>query len=238
MSTNIEKKYGVILADPNWQYKTWGKATGHGRSAESYYATASNNTLAALPVAQYAAADCVLFGWATGPKLPECIAVYESWGFKYKTIGFSWVKLRKGTKKERETGALAQIPALDEHSWFNGNGHYTMANVELCLILTRGKPHRLVKNIRQLVVAPHPGEHSRKPDIYDRIERLFPGPYLELYARQKREGWDVWGNQVESDIDMVQPYEPYEPEMAAFRAQKMAERQARRSARQGGRDGR
>ena len=75
-------------------------------------------------------------------------------------------------------------------------GYWTRSNSEVCLLATRGNPKRIGTNVRQAIIAPR-REHSRKPDgIHGRIERLVAGPYLELFARQQRPGWDVWGNEV------------------------------------------
>lgn len=76
-------------------------------------------------------------------------------------------------------------------------GYWTRSNSEVCLLATRGKPKRSNADVRQAIIAPR-REHSRKPDgIHERIERLVAGPYLELFARQRRPGWDCWGNEVE-----------------------------------------
>jgi N6-adenosine-specific RNA methylase IME4 len=76
-------------------------------------------------------------------------------------------------------------------------GYWTRANTEPCLLATRGRPKRLNADVRQAIIEPR-REHSRKPDgIHKRIERLVAGPYLELFARQQRPGWDVWGNEVD-----------------------------------------
>ena len=111
----------------------------------------------------------------------------EAWGFTYKTIGFSWVKSNKN-------GEGFKI----------GMGFYTRANVELCLLGVRGKMPVMARDVRQVIYAP-PREHSRKPDeVYERIERLYPGmSYLELFARQRWQGWSAWGNEVNSDIDLA-----------------------------------
>jgi N6-adenosine-specific RNA methylase IME4 len=175
------RKYGVIYADPPWLFRTWS-AKGTGRSAVSHYDCLDFPTLAALPVAQLAADDCVLFLWATNPSLPRALELIHAWGFEYKTLGFCWVKLNK-------------TPKHDAH-FFVGMGYWTRANPELCLLATRGKPPRQAKDVRCLVVDPR-REHSRKPDcIRERIERLVPGPYVELFARETKKGWDCWGNQV------------------------------------------
>lgn len=221
----------VIYADNPWKFRAYGKATGHGRSAESHYPTVRDELLMSMNVGQFAADDSVLLGWVVSPKLPDCIRVYESWGFQFVTVAFAWAKVRKGRKKEREAGALAHIPAMDEKSWHVGMGYYTRANMELCLLFKRGKPKRLSKSVRQLVAAPIT-EHSEKPPLYDRIEELFAGPYLELFARERHPGWLSWGNMVPGGTDLpelVLPPDPDEAVLSVIRAQKAAERLVRRS---------
>jgi len=82
---------------------------------------------------------------------------------------------------------------------FTGMGYHTRANTEPCLLATRGSPLRLANDVHQVVMAPRIGEHSAKPEeVAQRIERLYPGPYLELFARKPREGWTTWGNEVDA----------------------------------------
>ncbi len=172
-------KYCAILADPPWHYEVWSEDTGAGRSASLHYPTMSREEILALPVADVVADDCCLFLWVTWPCLLDGLAVIEAWGFEYKTLGFDWVKTNANNS------GLA---------W--GMGYYTRANPEPCLIATRGTPRRLNADVHSVIVAPR-REHSRKPDeVHDRIERLMPGPYLELFGRQERPGWAVWGNEV------------------------------------------
>lgn len=172
-------KFKVIYADPAWRFKVWSRDTGMGRSADSHYQTMTLDAIKQLPVRDIADKDCALFLWATMPMLPEAIEVGKAWGFKYTTAGFAWAKTTKTGK------------------WHIGMGYYTRANVELCLLFTRGRVPRLSKAVRQLVVAPV-REHSRKPDeIYERIEALFPGAYCELFARNPRNGWTALGNGID-----------------------------------------
>ncbi len=176
------RKYGLIYADPPWIFATYSER-GKGRSAEAHYGCMSVDDLCALPVADWAAQDCVLLMWATDPLLPTALKVIEAWGFKYKTVGFYWAKLKKSAPRLW----------IRESDFFTGLGFWTRANVEPCLLATRGHPKRLGKGVRRLVVAPR-REHSRKPDeMYGRIEALAPGPYLEMFARATRPGWDNWG---------------------------------------------
>ena len=127
-----------------------------------------------MNIAQYAERDCALFLWTTDTHLPQALDLIKAWGFEYKTVAFTWAKT---TKKEK---------------WHFGCGYWTRANPEQCWLATRGHPPRLAKNVRQLIVSPV-REHSRKPDeIYERIEQLVPGPYLELFARcTPPPGWDA-----------------------------------------------
>jgi N6-adenosine-specific RNA methylase IME4 len=180
-SLRTRRKYGVIYADPAWSFSNWS-AKGTGRNASSHYDVLDFAALAALPVADLAADDCVLFLWATDPLLPKALELITAWGFTYKTVGFYWVKLNKQARS-----------GVD---YFTGLGYWTRANPELCLLATRGSPPRLNKDVRRLVVWQR-REHSRKPDcVRDRIERLVAGPYLELFTRETKVGWDCWGDQV------------------------------------------
>ncbi len=189
-------KFAAILADPPWAFRVWSKDTGQGRSAEAHYPTMSLANICNLSVSTLAAKDCALFMWATMPTLPEALQVITAWGFKYKTVAFTWAKLNK-----KAVGRYTE-PRLDAN-WFCGMGYWTRANTELCLLATRGHPKRISKKVRQLLIAPI-REHSQKPDEqYERIEQLVHGPYLELFARQRREGWAAWGNEIVLDDDQL-----------------------------------
>lgn len=179
--------FGAIYADPPWSFRVWNKDTGNGRSAESHYCTMSMDEIAALPVADLAAEDCVLFMWACWPSLPEALGIIEAWGFTYKTCGFDWMKAHAGQIEMFRDDGDVQV----------GMGYWTRANTEPCLLATRGKPKRLNADVRQGILEPR-RQHSRKPDcVPGRIERLVTGPYLELFARTQRPGWTVWGNQTD-----------------------------------------
>jgi N6-adenosine-specific RNA methylase IME4 len=176
--------FGVILADPPWRFKAWsGKGTA--RAADNHYNTMSMNEIASLPVGELAADDCALFLWACWPSINDAMKIIDAWGFKYKTCAFCWLKA--------DTYRLFS----DEATPFAGLGYWTRANSEPCLLATRGRPRRLSASVRQGIISPR-REHSRKPDeIYGRINKLVSGPYIELFSRQRREGWSVWGNEVE-----------------------------------------
>jgi N6-adenosine-specific RNA methylase IME4 len=173
----MQNKYGAIYADPPWPFRNWS-AKGTGRNAISHYACLGFEALTALPIAGLAAEDCALFLWAVDPLLDKAIELIRAWGFEYKTVAFYWVK--QNSKSE---------------GFFTGLGYWTRANPEQCLLATRGRPKRRGRNVRKLIIEPR-REHSRKPDeVRDRIERLVPGPYLELFARHTKPGWDCWGDQ-------------------------------------------
>lgn len=179
------KKYNIIYADPPWQYKVYSKK-GLGRSAESHYPTMSLEDIQALPVRDLAAADCVLFMWTTIPLLKDCFSVMRAWGFTYKTVTFVWIK------KNRKSDSL-----------FWGMGHWTRANAELCMLVTIGHPKRRSAAVHQVIMS-HIEEHSKKPEEarHRIIELVGDLPRIELFARQKTDGWDAWGNEVICDITL------------------------------------
>ena len=183
----MEKKYNVIYADPPWSYKVWSKK-GAGRSAESHYPTMSIEAIKALPVSRIAAGDCALFLWITFPMLREGWAVMDAWGFTFKTVAFVW------GKQCRKSDNI-----------FTGMGYWTRANAEICLLATRGHPKRAARDVKQVILS-HVEEHSKKPDeARHRIETLMGDvPRIELFARQATPGWDVWGNEVASDIQLAE----------------------------------
>jgi N6-adenosine-specific RNA methylase IME4 len=179
------KKYGVIYADPPWQFKSYsGKVSG--RSVENHYPTMSLDDIKKLPIDNIAHEDCALFLWVTFPRLADGLEVLKAWGFEYKTTAFVWVK------QNRKSDSL-----------FLGMGYWTRSNAEICLLGTKGRPRRVNSGVRQVVIS-HVEEHSRKPsEVHERITRLMGDvPKIELFARRKTEGFDIWGNEVESDIEM------------------------------------
>ena len=160
---------------------------GKGHSAENHYKTMNINDICKLPIERITDENCILFLWVTFPCLLEGLKAMKEWGFNYKTCGFTWVKRNKKSD-----------------SWFFGLGYWTRANAEICLIGTKGRIKRISKCIPQIVDT-HIEEHSKKPAVIrDRIVELVGDlPRIELFARQKVNGWDVWGNEVESDIDLI-----------------------------------
>lgn len=204
--------FACILADPPWRFSTYS-AKGRGRCPdgipatdarryyrngqrhnrpERHYPTMTLEEIKALPVASVAAKDCVLLLWAVDPMIPQAIALGQHWGFTYKTVGFVWAKERRVTSSR---GDAFDHP--DEKRFPMGTGYWTRANPEQCLLFTRGSPKRVSAAVRKLLIAPR-REHSRKPDEqYERIEALVSGPYLELFARTTRPGWESWGNETD-----------------------------------------
>jgi len=178
----MTKKYQIIYADPPWAYRNMGNIQA---TANSHYSTMSNKDICNLPVESIADDNSILFLWATFPKIQEALDVIKAWGFEYKTIGFNWIKKNKNGSN------------------FFGVGWYTKSNSEVCLIGTKGKSPKVSNSVSQIIETVREG-HSKKPDIVrDKIiEFCGDIPRIELFARQKTEGWDAWGNEVESDIEL------------------------------------
>ena len=142
--------------------------------------------LAKLPIADIADKDCVLFLWATYPKLKDAFQVIEGWGFTYKTCAFTWVKLNPS--------------GVGLHF---GLGYWTRQNPELVLLATRGKPKRVNNCVSNVIVSPR-GRHSAKPPkVRDEIVRLMGDlPRIELFARETAPGWNSMGNEVDNGMDI------------------------------------
>ena len=177
-------KYGVILADPPWDYRNGG----NGR-ARAHYPLMTIDELCAVPVASMAADDAIMLMWSTWPQVTGAVRVIDAWGFEYVT-GFPWVKLYEppvtdlfGNHKIRPT-------------W--GTGAWVRGCSEPIFICKRGKVKPPEQQFMGLISKRM--QHSRKPDSIHEYAESFPGPYLELFARRPRSGWSVWGNEVESDV--------------------------------------
>ncbi len=165
-----EGRHGAILADPPWHFQAFG-AGGTDRSPENHYPTMKTDEIAALPVGELAAQDCALFLWTTSAMLLDALTVMQSWGFQYRSTAFVWMK---------EGGF--------------GLGYWTRKDAEICLLGIKGSPKRLNADVREGILTKR-GKHSEKPaEVYRRIERLVPGPYMELFARKAHLGWNRWGN--------------------------------------------
>ena len=174
-----KKKYNIIYADPAWHFKNWNKDQEKVLKKVPY-PTMNDEDIKNLPVRDVSEKDCVLFIWVTYPKLLDGIETIKRWGFEYKTCAFSWVKQNKKSD-----------------GLYMGMGYWTRANNEICLLATKGNPKRISASVRQIILE-RVREHSRKPDcVRDRIVELCGDlPRIELFARQKTDGWDAWGNEV------------------------------------------
>lgn len=178
-------KYQIIYADPPWNYpKTGGIKSSRGM-AKQFYSTMLIKDICKLNVKDITDDNCVLFLWATYPQLPNALKVIDNWGFIYFGLGFEWIK-KTNTGKD-----------------FFGMGYWTRANPESCLLAIKGKPKPKTHDVRQLVYAERQ-EHSNKPNIIrDKIVELCGDlPRIELFAREKTPGWDCWGNEVGSDVQL------------------------------------
>jgi N6-adenosine-specific RNA methylase IME4 len=225
-----DRKYEIISADIPWNYND--KKMNRGGAAR-YYDTLTLEKVKAINVESVAADDCLLMLWATAPLLPEALQVIESWGFKYKTVGFVWVKrssrfwehvAKRARASFLEYAALySDVEGLNPYSpsaakaWFGaewakslmgrvayniGMGSYTRANAEFVLFAVKGKGASLIedRSISQIIDACKM-EHSRKPDEYfEQVDKLVGDKSrFEMFARSRRKGWDVLGDQVDSD---------------------------------------
>jgi N6-adenosine-specific RNA methylase IME4 len=189
------KKYKIIYADPAWSYDD--KSLNRG-GAERHYRTMSIEDIKALPINDIADEDSILFMWATFPKLQEGLDTIKAWGFEFKTLAFVWVKTNKRTNNEQ----LSFLPS-DSFDSFWGMGRWTRSNAEICLLAVKGKPQRLNADVHSVIYAPI-DKHSKKPkETRERIIRLIGDlPRVELFARQKSEGWDIWGNELENSLTL------------------------------------
>ena len=167
-----DKKYQIIYADPPWEMQ--------GGVYNPEYPTMKTVDICNLPVRLLADTNSALFLWVLNSRLQDGLDVMRSWGFSYKTIAFCWVKTSK------KTG----MPNCRV-------GTFTLGGIEICLLGLKGKLKREMLNIRQVLMQPR-ARHSEKPEkIRSDIVSLYGDlPRIELFARQKTEGWDVWGNEV------------------------------------------
>lgn len=182
----MSKKYKIIYADPAWKFNN-GNTGGNMKSgASAKYQVMSVEEMCKLPINDISDQDSVLFMWWVGSQPEEAIKLAYAWGFRIKTMtGFTWVKKTK----------------LGKH--FFGMGFWTRQGSENCLIAIKGKPKRICAGIRSVIEAKIE-EHSKKPEIFrtEIVNLMGNIPRVELFARQKTEGWDAWGNEVESDIQI------------------------------------
>ncbi len=177
-------KFGTILADPPWRFanRTGKMAPEHKRLMR--YETMSMQDIYELPVAQLALPESHLYLWVPNALILEGLETMKRWGFTYKT-NIIWHKIRKDGGPDGR-----------------GVGFYFRNVTEMVLFGIRGSLRTLSPGRSQVnLIATRKREHSRKPDeLYPIIEKCSPGPYLELFARYKRKGWEQWGNEIEDYI--------------------------------------
>lgn len=178
------KKYGVIYADPPWQYDNKRTGGTHKSGAGQKYRTMNYDELAKLPIQQISDANCILFQWATVPLLPAGINLLSDWGFEYKT-SLIWFK---------------------ENSY--GLGYWFRGMTELLLIGTKGKIKPFRAQMPNLIRCPIQ-KHSKKPDrfrtLIEHLTRTME-PKIELFARTKVHGWDVWGDDSKLDAKPLEAF--------------------------------
>jgi N6-adenosine-specific RNA methylase IME4 len=187
-------KYNIIYADPPWRYRNYSMGLlaekgekwvrGHGLPP---YDVMNNSDICGLPIIDIAAKNSILLMWATYPKLEEAFEVIAAWGFEYKTVVFTWVK-------QNPSGV----------GFHFGCGFHSRANPEICLLASRGNGLRRVDNsVPNLIITPIEG-HSKKPhEARLRIQRLYGNVLrIELFARQRYNGWDAWGNETPNGNDI------------------------------------
>jgi N6-adenosine-specific RNA methylase IME4 len=178
-----QQKFGVIVADPEWRFEPWSRATGMDRAADNHYPTSCTEVIASRDVPSIAADDCVLFLWATIPMLPHALLVMAAWGFDYKSH-YVWEKDKLGL------------------------GYWNREIHELLLIGTRGKIVAPAPGTQRNSVIHDPrGEHSEKPESFlELIEAWFPTlPKIELNRRgPARPGWSAWGFEAEQPAEAAE----------------------------------
>jgi N6-adenosine-specific RNA methylase IME4 len=169
---------GVIYIDPPWPFETYSDQ-GRQRSPDRHYGTMTLDEIKALPITRLTAPDCAVLMWVTWPHMPSWMPVLDAWDVTYSGLGFDWIKTTANG---------------DGLHW--GTGYNTRQNPEPCILARIGNPRRLNADVHSVIMAPV-GAHSEKPEeVARRIERLFPGPYVELFARRPRDGWRTWGNEL------------------------------------------
>lgn len=180
-------KFRLVLADPPWHFVNWsadapGKTHNRSRGAAKWYPTETLDTLKSMapPVER----DAILLLWAISSHLPDALELMSAWGFTYKSVAWVWVKITR---------------SFPPRVWL-GMGYYLRQCTELCLLGVRGSPPRgSCRNEPAVIFAPRGEAHSSKPpEQYLKIDRMWPDlvPRLEMFARQPREGWYVWGNEI------------------------------------------
>jgi len=180
-----DKKYQVIYADPPWHYGSKSAVNntkgGEIKPLSEHYQTMRHKDLMEMPVSDIAKDDCACFMWVTDSHLDEGIELLKAWGFEYRTVAFNWIK------------------TTSKGNFCKNVAPWTMKSSEICLLGIKGKmlKYKVANNIESLIIAERT-KHSQKPkEARDRIVQLFGDiPRIELFARQRADGWDSWGNEL------------------------------------------
>lgn len=177
------KKYDILLIDPPWSY--YGQQDKWGAAAK-FYETMTDEEILSLPISSLLNKKAVVFIWATAPRLDMAIDAIRTWGLHYRGVAFTWVKTTKSGTPIKAQGVRPSIVKP------------TCEFVLVASNVKKGRPLLLAsESIVHTVLSPV-GEHSAKPEeVQDRIEVMYPASSrLEMFARRKRSGWEVWGNEV------------------------------------------
>ena len=183
-----DKKYNIIYADPPWHYGSKSAVNNTTGSAikplSDHYSTMSLQELKNMSIKHMTKDDAACFMWVTDSHIDEALEVLRSWGFAYKTIAFNWIK------------------TTSKGNYCKNVAPWTMKSSEICLLGIKGRmtKYKQANNIESLVIAQRT-QHSQKPnEVRKRIEDLFGDlPRIELFAREKTDGWDVWGDEIVDD---------------------------------------
>ena len=183
-----DKKYNIIYADPPWHYGSKSAVNNTTGSAikplSDHYSTMSLQELKNMSIKNMTKDDAACFMWVTDSHIDEALEVLRSWGFAYKTIAFNWIK------------------TTSKGNYCKNVAPWTMKSSEICLLGIKGRmtKYKQANNIESLVIAQRT-QHSQKPnEVRKRIEDLFGDlPRIELFAREKTDGWDVWGDEILDD---------------------------------------
>lgn len=194
--------FRVVSVDFPWRWENYSEK-GNAKSATAQSDTMTIEEIKQTPIDLLVAKDAVMFMWVTWPLMPYWNEVITALGFEFAGLAWEWIKYNSATDK-----------------YAFGGGYGTRKNLEPCIVCTRGKPkmrpnvglpllgidkHDGVHSVRDFIQAmpldcirsPLDG-HSRKPDEqYKRMETMFEGPYVELFARQRYPRWTAWGNEVD-----------------------------------------
>jgi N6-adenosine-specific RNA methylase IME4 len=193
-----------VLADPPWAFNTWS-VKGQSRAPSQHYHTLSIDTILTLPLTQILARDAWLFLWLPDVHVPRLTEVMGVWGFEFSGKAFTWVKTTRSLAERPRWISTDEIDRV----LHMGLGKTTRKNSESCWLGRRGKPKILSHTVREIIIAPG-RSHSRKPSqTYMRVEALCDGPRLDLFGRQSRPGWTIYGDQATKfDAPLVDPPVP------------------------------